>query len=152
MAARSAEREIVALDTSCLVALVSAWHEHHEVTIGSLERRLRQGAKIAVAAPALVEAYSVLTRLPAPNRLSPDDAIHLLRENFDEHESTATLDADEYWSLLRAAPAMRVHGNRIYDAVIAACARKAKARELLTWNVQHFESFADRSLVVASPA
>jgi len=45
-----------------------------------------------------------------------------------------------------------VYGGRIYDAVIAACARKAKARELLTWNLKHFEPFADGSLVAASPA
>ena len=152
MAARSAEAAPVALDTSCLVALVSAWHEHHDVTIESLERRLRAGATMVVPAHALAEAYAVLTRLPAPNRLSPVDAIEVLGENFESHARTVWLDADEYWSLLRGAPTAGVYGGRIYDAVIAACARKAKARELLTWNLKHFEPFADGSLVVASPA
>ncbi|TMA21831.1 MAG: type II toxin-antitoxin system VapC family toxin [Deltaproteobacteria bacterium] len=152
MPAKSAEPALVALDTSCLIALVSGWHEHHDVTLESLERRLRAGATMVVPAHALAEAYAVLTRLPAPNRLSPVDAIEVLGENFESHARTVWLDADEYWSLLRGAPTAGVYGGRIYDAVIAACARKAKARELLTWNLKHFEPFADGSLVVASPA
>jgi hypothetical protein len=32
-------------------------------------------AKIIVAAPALVEAYAVLTRLPSPHRLSPQTSL-----------------------------------------------------------------------------
>ena len=107
---------------------------------------------MVVPAHALTEAYAVLTRLPAPNRLSPGDAIEVLRENFEKHARTVSLDADEYWSLLGAAPTAGVYGGRIYDAVIAASARKAKAREILTWTLKHLESFADGSLVVASPA
>jgi predicted nucleic acid-binding protein len=152
VAARRADRDLVALDTSCLVALVSSWHEHHDATVESLERRLRAGAAMVVPAHALAEAYAVLTRLPAPNRLSPGDAIEVLRQNFEEDARIVSLDAAEYWSLLRAAPGAGVYGGRIYDAVIAASARKAKAREILTWNLKHFESFADGSLVVATPA
>jgi len=107
---------------------------------------------MVVPAHALVEAYAVLTRLPSPNRLSPADAVELLRENFEKHAHAVSLDAEGYWSLLRTAPTAGVYGGRIYDAVIAAAARKAKAREILTWNVKHFESFADQSLVVASPS
>src|SRR5256885_9010586 len=104
MPAKSAEPALVALDTSCLIALVSGWHEHHDVTIESLERRLRAGATMVVPAHALAEAYTVLTRLPAPNRLSPDVAVEVLRENFEKHPRTMSLDEDEYWSLLRAVP------------------------------------------------
>ena len=152
MAARRADGDLVALDTSCLVALVSSWHEHHARTVESLERRLRAGAKIVVPAHALLEAYAVLTRLPAPNRLSPGDAIEVLRENFEKNARTVSLDADEYWALLRAAPTAGLYGGRIYDAVIAASVRKTKAREILTWNLKHFESFADASLLITSPA
>jgi predicted nucleic acid-binding protein len=131
---------------------VSPWHTHHEVTIQALERRLRDGARIVVPAHALIEAYAVLTRLPAPNRLSPSDAMSLLRENFENAAHVEALESDEYWLLLRDAPANRVYSGRIYDAVIATCARKAGARELLTLNLKHFESFGDESLLVTSPA
>jgi predicted nucleic acid-binding protein len=152
VARRSAERARLALDTNCLIALVCGWHEHHEAIASAVERRLDAGARLALAAPALLEAYAVLTRLPPPHRLLPADALHVLEANFGTDTRTVTLDADEYWSLLRVGPTMGVYGGRIYDAVIAACARKSNARELLTLNLKHFESFADASLLITSPA
>src|SRR6184192_3362205 len=59
------------LDTSCLVAAVCSWHMHHEATAAEISRRLSRGEEPVMAAPALVEAYAVLTRLPAPHRLLP---------------------------------------------------------------------------------
>ena len=142
---------VVAVDTSCLVALVCGWHEHHGQTIAALDERLDAGAVLSVAAPALVEAYAVLTRLPAPQRLAPQDALALLRGNFHGHMRSVALAATDYWSVLEHAPASGVHGGRTYDAIIAACARKAGARELLTLNPRHFESFADAALTITSP-
>jgi len=47
-----------------MVAALCAWHEHHERAIHEIERRLAQGELLIGAAPALVETYAVLTRLP----------------------------------------------------------------------------------------
>jgi predicted nucleic acid-binding protein len=127
------------------------WHEHHAAATSLVEQRLDRGAVLSLAAPALVEAYAVLTRLPAPHRLAPADALRLLNENFRERARTVVLNERDYWSLLGAAPAHGVHGGRTYDSVIAACARKAKARELLTLNLRHFEAFADDTLQITSP-
>lgn len=149
--AAEAAAHIIALDTSCLVALVCGWHEHHTVTTSAVEERLGHGARLVLAAPALVEAYSVLTRLPAPHRLAPSDALRLLRDNFHEQGPAVALSGADYWSLLLEAPAAAVYGGRTYDAVIAACARKGRARELLTLNRRHFESFADDALRISSP-
>ena len=157
MARKKAERgtlspaHVVALDTSCLVALVCGWHEHHAATRSLIERRVGDGAVLAVAAPALVEAYSVLTRLPAPHRLSAADALQLIHANFRDGARTVVLDARDYWSLLTAAPANGIQGGRTYDSVIVACARKARAREILTLNSKHFESMSDERLLVTSP-
>lgn len=149
-ASADAERRF-ALDTSCLVALVCAWHEHHAPTLAAVEQRLDAGKSLALAAPALVETYAVLTRLPAPHRLSPADALVLLAENFERRWQAVALSADEVWALLHAAPASKLYGGRTYDAVIAACARKANAHELLTLNLKHFETLGDSSLLIASP-
>ena len=67
------------IDTSCLVAAVCDWHRHHETTRKEIERRTAAGETPVLSAHSLAEAYSVLTRLPEPHRLRPDDA-HL-REN-----------------------------------------------------------------------
>jgi predicted nucleic acid-binding protein len=101
-----------------------------------------------VAAPALIEAYSVLTRLPAPHRLSPADASSLIELNFVRTVKVVTLGPEDYASILRGAPAAGISGGRIYDAIIAACAHRGNAQELLTLNESHFRSLARPGLAV----
>ena len=78
--------------------------------------------------------------------------MNVLRENFGKDARIESLEPHEYWSLLRDAPGKGVYGGRIYDGIIAACARKAGARELLTLNLKTFESFGNESLLITSPA
>ena len=138
------------LDTSCLVAAVCAWHEHHEVTLGDIERRRRSRETPVIAGHSLVESYAVLTRLPAGHRLSAQDALTLLETNWGEAE-IVTLAPSEHWKALRAARDQSVAGGAVYDALIAACAVKGRVRTLLTWNLAHFERFAGPGLEVAAP-
>ncbi len=140
----------VLLDSSCLVAAACDWHAHHEITVSDMERRLRQRGRFVMAGPALVEAYSVLTRLPPSFRLSPADAAHVLEASWSRSEIVA-LTAAEYWALLREESAGGIGGGRIYDALIARCAKKAGAGEILTWNVDHFGPFAGDGLTVSMP-
>jgi predicted nucleic acid-binding protein len=119
---------------------------------GEIERRLDRGETLVVAAPVLVESYAVLTRLPAPHRMSPADGLALLGANFlVEGVEIVALDADAYRRLLRGAPGGGVAGGRTYDAVVAACAMAARADVLLTFNERHFLSFATPSLLVVVP-
>ena len=107
---------------------------------------------MVVAGATLVEAYSVLTRLPTPYRLTASDTLQLIDKNFSRGFTCVTLNADDYMRLLRAAPAGDVAGGRIYDAAIAQCARKAGARTLLTFNASHFAPFAGPDLAIVVPA
>ncbi|HXV84035.1 MAG TPA: PIN domain-containing protein [Candidatus Binatia bacterium] len=125
-------------DTSCMIAAVCSWHEHHEAAAAEIERRLAGRAKMVVAAPALVEAYAVLTRLPAPHRLSPETALTLLQNNFLKLATTIALDAKSYRALLLEVPKRNLAGGRTYDAVIGACAGQGKASTVLTFNAGHF--------------
>ena len=138
-------------DTPCLIALLCDWHEHHQPTLRDMERRRTAGDRLVLAAPALVEAYSVLTRLPAPFRLTEQDAMNLLEANWRKAE-TVSLGPQEYWKTLQAAAVQGIGGGQIYDAVIAACARKARAKAILTWNAVHFLPFQSRDLAVLTPA
>lgn len=126
------------LDTSCIIAAVCSWHERHAATLREFERRLSAGEKLTVAAPALVESYAVLTRLPGPHRLAATDARDLLEANFIKKRRLVALTADEFRSLIGRAPEDGVTGGQAYDAVIAACARRAKVAALLTFNARHF--------------
>jgi predicted nucleic acid-binding protein len=133
-----------------MVAALCTWHEHHERAAAEINRRLRHES-MHLAAPALVETYSVLTRLPPPHRLSPRDALELLQASFIDGGSINTLDGAAYRALLRHAPEQGVAGGRIYDSVIAHCAWKARATVLLTFNEPHFASFARHGLAIVVP-
>ena len=127
----------VLLDTNCLIAAVLPQHEHHAATIAGLSRRRAAGHEFLMAAPAMLEAFAVLTRLPPPHRLAPADAVAVLDRNWGQAETIA-LSASETWKLLRQLGAAGTSGGRACDEAIAACAKKAKANEILTWNVRHF--------------
>ena len=122
-----------------MVAAVCSWHEHHVAAAAEINGRLGRRDRLCVPAPALVETYAVLTRLPAPHRLSAADAWALIEANFVTHASVEALSAEAYVDLLRRAPAREVTGGRTYDTVIGECAREGGAEVLLTFNRRHFD-------------
>ncbi|HEY3351148.1 MAG TPA: PIN domain-containing protein [Thermoanaerobaculia bacterium] len=137
-------------DTSCIVAALVDWHECHEAAVREVSARLDAGERFIVAAPALVESYAVLTRLPAPHRLSPGDALALLEANLFGH-SLVALEAVSYRALISEAPARSIAGGRTYDAVIARCAVRAGAEVILTFNERHFRGLAP-GIEIVTPA
>src|SRR5688572_3311026 len=121
-------------DSDCMVSAVSERHPHHERAMGAIAGRLAARETMVIAAPALVETYSVLTRLPRTWRLSPEQARELIESSFVANRTIVALDGAAYLDLLRAAPVEGVFGGRIYDAVIVACARAANVDTILTFN------------------
>ncbi len=150
MAAKGAERSLV-LDTSCVVALVSAWHEHHARTVRAVDQELRGGVELVVPVHCLLESYAVLTRLPPPHRLRPDAAADLLAKNFEADVQLAAPSTRSVWPFLRGVAGRAVAGGRTYDAWIAEAARIVRPATLLTWNLDHLASFADEGLAVRTP-
>lgn len=104
------------------------------------------------AAHSLVEAYSVLTRLPAPHRVSPATAMAQIERLIAQAAEIVPLDAAGYLALLRSAREASIAGGRIYDAVLVACAQVARARTVLTLNERHFVALVPREIAVAVPA
>jgi predicted nucleic acid-binding protein len=76
----------------------------------------------------LVEAYSVLTRLPPPHRAPAALVASFLADNFPD--PPLALPARAHQRLIKDAAAMGVAGGSIHDALIAAAARHARARLL----------------------
>ena len=140
------------VDTSCIVAAVCGWHKHHLEAAAEIERRLEGKQRLATAAHALAEAYAVLTRMPAPHRLAPADALALIEGNFIDGARVVALDAEGYRSLLRRAANDGLSGGRTYDAIIAECAVRARAAVLLTFNTPHFQGLEPAHLRVVVPS
>jgi predicted nucleic acid-binding protein len=112
----------MAVDTSVVVAAFASWHEGHASAASALARRPRAPAQV------VVETYSVLTRLPPPHRAPAGLVVAFLRERF--REAPLTLPPAAYQRLIEEAVAAGITGGGVYDAVIAATARHAKARLL----------------------
>ncbi len=138
------------LDTNCLIALVSVRHQHHADTLAAVEKRAKRKDEFIVAAHSLAEAYSVLTRLPTGHRVPPQVAADTLWDNFGDLKAIVLSQAEQ-WAAIKSFPENGVAGGRTYDALIAACAARAKADELLTWNTAHFASLID-GINVVSPS
>jgi predicted nucleic acid-binding protein len=141
----------VALDSSCLIALLCEWHDQHLRTTRSYQRYFEQDTRIIIPAHALLECYSVLTRLPAPFRFSPETAMELIEENFIRSATIIGTKVETTLSLLKNLARNRVGGGQVYDGLIAASAADAGATVLLTWNVRHFASIASAGLEVRQP-
>ena len=128
-----------AVDSNCMVAFVLTGHVHHDPVWREVTDRLNDGQAMVVPAPALVEAYAVLTRMPSPYKLAPESAWQMLQVSFGANGRVHALDGHAYMALLTRASAAGVLGGRIYDAVIAECAKLAGATTLVTINLKRID-------------
>ena len=139
------------LDSNVLIALLCDWHEHHGKTLTSYERWLGKNAVPVIPVQAILECYSVLTRLPAPHRLPPEATRLAIEETFSRTAVIAELRPEAAWSAIDKLSRLGFGGGRVYDAAIAECVAKAGATVLLTWNRKHFLTIAPAGLDVQEP-
>ena len=69
-------------DSNCIIAVVLRRHQHHQRAAAEIDLRLNRGESLHLAAHSLIEAYSVLTRLPVTVRLDAEAAWRALNDNF----------------------------------------------------------------------
>lgn len=135
-----------------MVALVCGWHLDHQRATAEVARRLGGGDRMVIPGHALVETYSVLTRLPPPHRLRPAACLDLIDSNFISSAEIVALGPPAYVELVRRAASNNVAGGQIYDAVIAECGRISGAEVLLTFNERHFAALVDRGVEIVVPS
>jgi predicted nucleic acid-binding protein len=123
------------LDTSVLIAGFYGDHEHHSP---SIEIFLRFGKNQACcAAHSLAEVYAVLTSMPAPRRVSGEQALLFLGD-IRTKLTLIALNAREYFQMAEAVGTAGLAGGTIYDAILGFCALKARAYVIYTWNTKDF--------------
>jgi predicted nucleic acid-binding protein len=123
-------------DTTVLVAALLPGHPHHARSFPVFAAATRKQA--ACAAHSLGEAYSTFTRYPGKERMSAE-AAGLVVQEIENRFTLVWLDGDEYCAAIRDMARMGIVGDAVYDGLIAACALKAGAEHLYTWNVRHFD-------------
>lgn len=105
------------LDTSAAIALVLEDSEAHEQV-----RSACTGLILGLAGHALLETYSVLTRLPGGSRLSPTAAARVIGQEFPRSVALSSDDAVRAVSELAEAG---IAGGAVYDGLVALAARAA---------------------------
>ena len=106
----------VAVDTSVAVPLLVRSHHDHAAVV-----RWWAGQEITLSGHALVETYSVLTRLPGDARLSPADAARLLTARFP---APLVLSSSRVRKLPATLSRLGIAGGAVYDALVALAAKE----------------------------
>lgn len=102
---------MTAIDTSVCVPALASWHEQHDTC-----RRAAAGASIP--GHALLETYSVLTRMPAPLRL-PAETAHALLHRWFPRDRVLAAPAALQREGLEHLYAAGISGGAVYDGLIA---------------------------------
>ena len=110
---------MIAVDTSVVVAAFASWHESHQAALRALRGAPRLPAHVAH------ETFSVLTRLPPPHRADAEIVATFLELRFPG--PLLALRGGDLKRLPREAVAAGITGGSIYDALVAATARRAGA-------------------------
>lgn len=110
---------MIAVDSSVAIAAFSTWHEQHN------EAHKIVSKDVYLPAHSALEVFSVLTRLPAPHRISPGIAQEFLANQFTA--PFLTLQATGYRSLIETLSTYNIVGGAVYDALIACTAAGAGA-------------------------
>lgn len=136
-------------DTSVLMPVFMEDHVHHDRSFAAFEGANRKLA--GCAAHSLAEIYAGVTRLPGKNRMGIDQALIVL-ETVVARLTVVSLESAGYLLAIRDAAKNGIVGGTIYDALIAACAIKARAETIYTWDDRHFRLFGPEiSRRVANP-
>lgn len=100
-----------AVDSGVLIAAFASWHADHTAAVEVLATKPR------VPAHAQLEAYSVLTRLPGPQRASGALVAEFLARNFPDQPWV--LPAEQAAALIPALSRLSISGGAVYDGLIA---------------------------------
>lgn len=115
-----------------MIAALSAWHDQHDPAARAL------AAVDALPAHVILEAYSVLTRLPSGLAVAASEAAGVLSRRFDG--SPLTLGDAARGAVLETLAAAGVRGGAAYDGLVALEA-KAHGRTLLTLDERAQETY-----------
>jgi len=128
---------VIAVDSSIAVPALLSWHEFHDVA-----RVATVGA--AIPAHAMLETYSVLTRMAG--RLAPEHALELLEGRFREDVVLVPTQALAL-SLVRRSAEAGLYGGAVYDALIGWTAAE-HSRRLVTLDARAARNYSAADIQV----
>lgn len=107
----------ILLDTSAAIALVHAGNPAHRAALDGT-----RGVVRGLSGHALVETFSVLTRLPGDARLTPELAEQVIARAFP---ASVALPPEEALRAVTSFAAAGIAGGAVYDGLVGLAARTA---------------------------
>lgn len=123
---------MIAVDSSVVVAACASWHESNAAALRTFERKPRLIGHCAL------EAFSVLTRLPAPQRVPSALVVEFLRRRFPLEP--LMLSAAAMRDLAGELHERGIVGGAVYDGLVAMSAR-AHGASLLSLDRRAAETY-----------
>ncbi|MEV4736788.1 MULTISPECIES: PIN domain-containing protein [unclassified Microbacterium] len=105
------------LDTSAAIALLHEQNPLHDSVSDTC-----RGRSLGLAGHAMVETYSVLTRLPGAARVTPRGAERLIAAAFP---ASSALPPREALRAVQTLSAAGIAGGAVYDGLVALAAKSA---------------------------
>jgi len=127
----------VLYDTSVLVAALLVEHPNHDRAFPELELAKRGEVQGYLSTHTLAELYAVMTRLPQPLKVLPEEAQALITDLI-QYLTPVSLLSEEYQSVIARMVKFQLTGGGIFDALIAQAALKVQADCLITLNPKDF--------------
>ena len=140
----------IGVDTSVIIAAVHANHPVHLSSSRWLDAAF-EAHEVVVAHHSVLEAYAVLTRLPAKYRVAPSEAEIVLRETLEENARIAPFSAESIWTFMTRLTAVPAAGGAAYDGFIIRLLSEAGVEAIVTYNADDFRRLSP-VVRVADPA
>ncbi|WCL47778.1 type II toxin-antitoxin system VapC family toxin [Leptospira sp. GIMC2001] len=131
----------VFLDTSIFVAAFWKKHPHFEESFQLLSQS--KNLNMITSQHAIVEYYSVMTRIPVPSKVEPTLIFTMIQENILPYIEVQSLNTKESLAFVKQASILQVQGGNIHDFYHYSVALKSKASILYTLNPKDFAKFPE---------
>jgi predicted nucleic acid-binding protein len=129
------------LDTSVLVS--AFWKQHPNFESSFQLMSLYKKYKFITSNHALVEYYSVMTRLPVSIKFEPTLIYSLIQENIIPYLEFHSLSGNEFLFFLKQASIYQLQGGNIHDYFHFRVAQDRKVDSFITWKTKDFLKFGE---------
>lgn len=132
----------IAFDTSVLVAAAVRSHPRHEEAAALLERASEERHIGFFCTHGLAEVYSVLTKIPLEQRITPVEALSFLQA-LQSFLRVVPCNGPVYEAAIRRCAERNLGSGVAFDALHLVAAESIQANVLVTFNVRDFERLRD---------
>jgi predicted nucleic acid-binding protein len=132
----------VLFDTNVLVAAFVPQHPNYAICRPWFQRAKAGEFQGYVSLHSLAELYSVLTKLPLAEKITPLAAQGIILPSLEGFVKVQ-LDVADYVAAIEVVTRYGLVSGAVFDAVIAQAGLKVGVDRILTFNVRDFERLGD---------